>query len=44
MLTTKGLLARHRVLEKRKLELEKAEHEDRDLFEKAGLDFDRSNE
>ena len=38
MLTTKRILAPHRLLEKAKLELEKAEEEDRDLFKKAGID------
>ena len=44
MLTTKRILARHRVLEKRRVELEKAEEYDRDLMKKAGIDLDHSNE
>jgi glycyl-tRNA synthetase beta subunit len=42
MLTTKRILAHHRVLEKRRVELEKAEEYDRDLMKKAGIDLDQS--
>lgn len=44
MLTTKRILARQRVLEKRKLEVEKAEQDLRDKAKLCGIDLDHSNE
>jgi hypothetical protein len=44
MVSTKRILARHRVLEKRRLELEKAKEDLRDKAKICGIDLDQRNE